>query len=299
MHPSHPDRRACAALLLAALAVAGVAAAPAARADPEPDSGSGRAPAPAAAAADVNPMTATPLAVEALRRKLAEAQLQARLEAELTNIERSRSERRRIAHGEPANLAAAAGGGASLAAPSAAAAATPPSVSPPRRSHEARPRGEAPQAAAYRGAAGAASLQAPLAAAAQFAGAPAIMPRLLGVIRDGRTEAALVEVQGRVVRIEADSSAAGVSVGAIGNNQAIVNSRPQQLPVAANRIVLPALASSAASTSAASASAPVSAASAAETLFPGLTLGVPAAPAGTPSEPQSADPSNDPAPLRP
>jgi hypothetical protein len=207
-------------------------------------------------------MTATPLALEALRRKLAEAQLQARLEVELTNIERSRSERRRIAQGEPVNLATAAAGGATLAAPSSAAV-TRPSLVPPRRNHDERSAAAVPPSAAL---SGAASLPAPLASA------PGMMPRLLGVIHDGRSEAALVEIQGRVVRIEADSSAAGVSVGAIGHNQAIINARLQQVPAAANRIALPALASSAAAASAAASSVPVSAASGAESLFPGLTL---------------------------
>jgi hypothetical protein len=217
----------------------------------------------AIAPSTVNPMTGTSLAVEALRRRLAEAQLQSRLEVELTNIERTRSERHRLAQTEVAP------------APLAAIVANPapePASRPIRRpAQPARPaRADLPHAAVLKTAVAA--------------------PRLVGVIQDGEVWTALIDTGGRTLALEAGQSEGAIRIGAIHAESAMINDHWQTVPAATHRLVLPvAPAATANNPTTASRAGAAFAVTTASNPFPGLTLGgvgahTAAGPDATPAE---------------
>ncbi|HEX7156657.1 MAG TPA: hypothetical protein VF229_05540, partial [Burkholderiaceae bacterium] len=142
----------------------------------------------------------------ALRMRLTHVQIQARIESELTNIERSRQERKRLSSGEPKT-----GMGPVMAKPARRAAA----VVPARAAGDAVPRTPVQVEA------------------------PSTDPRLVGVVRDGDTTLALVDVAGRTVSVTEGRSEGGVTVGVIDGDTAIVNGRPIQMPAGPGRVVAP------------------------------------------------------------
>jgi hypothetical protein len=217
----------------------------------------------AIAPSTVNPMTGTPLAVEALRRRLAEAQLQSRLEVELTNIERTRSERRRLAQTEVAP------------APLAAIGANPapePASRPLRRPAQ-------PARAALDDLPHASALNTAVAA-----------PRLVGVIHDGEAWTALVDAGGRTLALEAGQSEGAIRIGAIHAESAMINDHWQTMPAATHRLILPATQAVVANNPTTASHAGVApAVTTSSNPFPGLTLGgvgahAAAGPDATPAE---------------
>lgn len=195
----------------------------------------------------VNPMTGTPLAVEALRRRLAQAQLQSRLEVELTNIERTRSERRRLAQPEvaPAPLAAIV----SNPAPQPAQRPIRRPVPPLRTALDELPRAAVPSTVVT-------------------------APRLVGVIHDGEAWTALVDAGGRTVALEAGQSEGAVRIGAIHAESAMINDHWQTVPAATHRLALPPTPVVVANNPTTASHAGVAATPTASTNpFPGLTLG--------------------------
>ena len=229
-------------------------------------------------ASDVNPMTGTPLAVEALRRRLAEAQVQARLEVELTNIERARSERRRLAQPD--------GPVPAPALPTLPAMPTLPAGTPGASVAHVAARSKRPVAARAEldGAASRAPLPSPAA------------PRLVGVIRGGGNAVALVESDGRTLAIEAGHAQAGVAVQSVGADSALVNQRPLKMSGAGHRIALPQVSSPATPSPTAG---PAVSPTAATSPFPGLNLGEGPSRSPAPGDLPAAEVPRDPASSRP
>jgi hypothetical protein len=212
---------------------------------------------------DINPMTGLPDSVEALRVRLAQVQLQARIETELTSIERSRQERRR------------GGGGGSdegAAGPLAPALANPLAMPPAQGVGERSRRGAAaastdparpapaPAPAAPRSArAGHGVTPAALRAASGAVGDPLrSLPaqpldarpaaRLVGVLddragpHDPGNPVALIEFGGRTYATHAGFSAPGLRVEQVGVDGASINGAWQHLPAPIGRIAAQRLA---------------------------------------------------------
>jgi hypothetical protein len=134
------------------------------------------------AAAPINPMTGEPEETEELRTRLARLQIQSRIETELTSIERSRQERRRV------------GGGEGRGTP-------PPGSLPGPRARGAQPLAARAQAS---GPAAAPIAPSPRTSAAADDGAE----RLLGIVRDGDVQLAIT---GTGTRPHTDGAVVGMA----------------------------------------------------------------------------------------
>jgi len=202
----------------------------------------------AGAAADVNPMTGQPEQLDALRARLANLQLQTRIENELTGIARARQERRRLSGADdsddapastgargarvPARAARDAAGTAAGKAPGAAAVlggAAPGSAAPGAAADRARPP-RSPDALAGAPAAGDEDGQT----------APAV--RLVGVLDDGSVPraggklVALVDVDGRMHALGEGGRVGAVQVERVVADAALINGRWLRLPQAIGRL---------------------------------------------------------------
>ncbi len=153
----------------------------------------------------INPMTGEDESAEALRARLARLQIQARIESELTNIERSRQERKRLSSGEPK------------------AEKAPVPVKPIHRAtlRPSQPLGDHPSPAPVQTA------------------VPTSDPRLVGIVKDGDSTLALVDVAGRTVSVVEGRREGGITVGVIDGDTAVVNGQPVQMPASPGRLVAP------------------------------------------------------------
>jgi hypothetical protein len=134
----------------------------------------------AESAAAINPMTGEPEETEELRTRLARLQVQSRIENELTSIERSRQERRRLAVPEGRAGIPAMAGAVARSMPKSAPAGRPVPGAPP--------------------------------SVEEVVATPADSPRLVGVFHDGGSGFALTETSAgtrAVIAPLADSSGEG------------------------------------------------------------------------------------------
>jgi len=155
--------------------------------------------------AAINPMTGEPEGSEALRRRLGQLQVQARIEVELTNIERSRQERRRLATGDSAPLRP-------MPAPTKVARASPTAVNPVVD----RP------------------------AVLRTVPPPEVEPRLLGTIQDSERSTAVIDVGGRAMTLARGQAAAGIAVESVATDSAVLNGHIARMASVPGRMAAPA-----------------------------------------------------------
>jgi hypothetical protein len=163
----------------------------------------------AAPGSAVNPMTGESESMEQMRARLGQLQMQARMEVELTNIERSRQERRRLANTDALPVVAPA----PVARPPVAHAKPAQQVASQAPSAPTPPPSTGPSAAD---------------------------PKLVGTITDNEASMALIDVGGRVLTLIPGQATDGVAVGSVARDSVVVNGLVARLPPTVGRLALPA-----------------------------------------------------------